>query len=56
MQPYRSNGFSARPDNSARGSAGIITPSALVINPHRLLANVIRRTRTLGRLVANPKI
>jgi hypothetical protein len=38
------------------GVAGTIVPSTLVINPHRLLANVIRRTRTLGRLVANPKI
>jgi hypothetical protein len=39
------------PGVSAIGSAGIIRVSTLAINQHRLLANVIRRTRKLGRLV-----
>jgi hypothetical protein len=40
------------PGVSAIGSAGIIRPTTLSINPGRLLVNVIRRTRILGRLVA----
>ena len=34
------------------GVAGIIMPSTLSINSHRLLANVVRRTRKLGCLSA----
>ena len=41
---------SAVPGVSAKGSAGNVIPSTLSINPHRLLANVVRRTRKLGRL------
>ena len=37
---------------SAKGSEGNVIPSTLSIDPHRLLANVIRRTRKLGRLSA----
>jgi len=40
----------AVPGVSVRGSVGIIIPSTLSINPHRLLANVVRRTRKLGPL------
>jgi hypothetical protein len=36
------------------GAAGTIVPSTLSINPQRLLANVARRTRKLGRLSAQP--
>ena len=42
----------AVPGVSAKGSAGNLIPSTLSINPHRLLANVVRRTRKLGRLSA----
>jgi len=40
----------AVPGVSAKGSAGNLIPSTLSINPHRLLANVVRRTRKLGPL------
>ena len=36
------------------GVAGSIVLSTLSINPQRLLANVVRRTRKLGRLSAGP--
>lgn len=44
------------PPAIGRGVAGTIIPSTLVINPHRLLANVLRRLRKLGRNVPSPKI
>jgi hypothetical protein len=36
------------------GVAGIIIPSTLSINPRRLLGNVVRRLRTIGRFAASP--
>jgi len=36
------------------GVAGTIVPSTLSIIPQRLLANVVRRARKLGRLSAGP--
>jgi hypothetical protein len=38
------------------GVAGTIMPTTLAVNPHRLLANVLRRTRKLGRLVPRETI
>ena len=38
------------------GAVGTLRASTLNVNPHRLLANVLRRLRTIGRSVANPKV
>jgi hypothetical protein len=36
------------------GAVGVIIPSTLQINPRRLLANVLRRLRTLGAQNPSP--
>jgi len=41
---------------SGTGVAGTIIPTTLAVNQHRLLANVLRRTRKLGRLVPRETI